>query len=266
MTAPVILARGLCKSYGSAQILKDISLEVRPGEVVGIIGPSGAGKSTLLRCFNQLEQPDSGDLFVNGEIAGYQLRGGALHELPDAQIARQRAHTGMVFQRFNLFPHKTAIENVALGPIVVRKTPRTQAETQAKELLARVGLAGLEQRYPAQLSGGQQQRVAIARALAMEPSVLLFDEPTSALDTELVGEVLDAMKQLAATGQTMLVVTHELAFARAVCDRIVFMEAGRVVEIGTPEQIFSRPQQPRTREFVQRSTQSVPHPTQQVTA
>jgi polar amino acid transport system ATP-binding protein len=264
VTAPVILARKLCKSYGSARILKDISLEVRPGEVVGIIGPSGAGKSTLLRCFNQLERPDSGDLFVNGEIGGYSLRGGVLHELTDAEVAKQRAHTGMVFQRFNLFPHKTAMENVTLGPIVVKGTPRARAEAQGRELLARVGLRGLEQRYPAQLSGGQQQRVAIARALAMEPSVLLFDEPTSALDTELVGEVLDAMKQLAASGQTMLVVTHELSFARGVCDRIVFMEAGRIVEVGDAQQIFLNPRQQRTREFVQRSSQSTPH--EQVTA
>jgi polar amino acid transport system ATP-binding protein len=254
MSTPIILARKLCKSYGSARILQDISLEVHPGEVIGIIGPSGAGKSTLLRCFNQLEQPDSGDLFVNGEIAGYLLRGAALHELSDAQVARQRSHTGMVFQRFNLFPHKTVLDNVMLGPVVVRKLPRGQAEARARELLARVGLRGFERRYPSQLSGGQQQRVAIARALAMEPSVLLFDEPTSALDTELVGEVLDAMKALAASGQTMLVVTHELAFAHAVCNRIVFMAAGRIVEIGTPRQIFSSPREQRTREFVQRGT------------
>lgn len=250
MSVPIIVARKICKSYGSARILRDVSLEVRTGEVVGIIGPSGAGKSTLLRCLNQLEKADSGDLFVNGEIAGYRLRDGVLHELRDADVARQRALTGMVFQRFNLFPHKTVIDNITLGPIVVKKVPRAQAQAHACELLTRVGLRGFEKRFPAQLSGGQQQRVAIARALAMEPAVLLFDEPTSALDTELVGEVLDAIKQLAASGQTMLVVTHELAFARAVCDRIVFMEAGRVVEIGPPAQIFGRAQQERTREFV----------------
>ncbi len=255
---PVVLARGLNKHYGAVQVLRDVSLAVMPGEVIAIIGPSGAGKSTLLRCLNQLERPDSGDLYVNGEIAGYRRHRGELEELDDAQVARQRALTGMVFQRFNLFPHKTALDNVCLGPIVVGKEPREAAEAHGRELLARVGLAGFEQRFPSQLSGGQQQRVAIARALAMKPEVLLFDEPTSALDGELVGEVLEAMRKLAAAGQTMLVVTHELAFAEAVCDRVVFMEGGRVIETGTPASIFGSPAQARTREFIQRARRAEP--------
>ncbi|MDM0071610.1 amino acid ABC transporter ATP-binding protein [Variovorax sp. J31P207] len=253
----VVIARNVCKRYGATEVLKDVSLEVAQGEVLGIIGPSGAGKSTLLRCLNQLEGIDSGDLYVNGEFAGYRVGSDAFHQLPDAEVARQRAATGMVFQRFNLFAHKTVLDNVTLGPIVVRKATRRAAEAHAVELLAQVGLGGFEARYPSQLSGGQQQRVAIARALAMQPTVLLFDEPTSALDSELVGEVLDVMRDLAASGQTMLVVTHELAFARAVCSRIAFMEAGRIVEVGTPQQIFNQPLMQRTREFVQRATSPV---------
>jgi len=254
----VILARSLNKRYGNVQVLQNVSLDVMPGEVVAIIGPSGAGKSTLLRCLNQLERPDSGDLYVNGEIAGFRLHRGELEELDDAQVARQRALTGMVFQRFNLFPHKTALDNVCLGPIVVGKESSEAAQARGRELLARVGLAGFEGRFPSQLSGGQQQRVAIARALAMRPKVLLFDEPTSALDSELVGEVLEAMRELAAANQTMLVVTHELAFAEAVCDRVVFMEGGRVIETGTPATIFGSPRQARTREFIQRARRAEP--------
>ncbi len=255
----VVIARQLCKRYGTTQVLSDVSLDVAQGEVLGIIGPSGSGKSTLLRCINQLEGVDSGELYVNGEFAGYRAGKDALHQLPDAEVARQRSATGMVFQRFNLFAHKTVLDNVTLGPMVVRRMLRREAEAHAAELLAQVGLRGFEQRYPSQLSGGQQQRVAIARALAMRPKVLLFDEPTSALDSELVGEVLDVMKALAASGQTMLVVTHELAFARAVCSRIAFMEAGRIVEVGTPHQIFNNPVQARTRAFVQRA--ATPEPT-----
>ncbi|CAN5519799.1 amino acid ABC transporter ATP-binding protein [soil metagenome] len=252
--SPVVIARQLCKRYGTTQVLTDVSMDVTQGEVLGIIGPSGAGKSTFLRCINQLEGVDSGELYVDGEFAGYRAGKAALYQLTDAEVARQRSATGMVFQRFNLFAHKTVLDNVTLGPMVVRNAPRRDAEAHAVELLAQVGLRGFERRYPSQLSGGQQQRVAIARALAMRPKVLLFDEPTSALDSELVGEVLDVMKALAASGQTMLVVTHELAFARAVCSRIAFMEAGRIVEIGTPQQIFHHPLQARTRAFVQRES------------
>ncbi|MCA0425728.1 MAG: amino acid ABC transporter ATP-binding protein, partial [Proteobacteria bacterium] len=216
---PAILARNVRKSFGPVEVLRGISLEVQPGEVFGMIGPSGSGKSTFLRCLNSLERVNDGDLYVNGEFVGYRLEGGRLCELNDQELSRQRMRTGMVFQRFNLFAHMTALENVTCGPMVVQGLGREEAGRQARELLDQVGLNGLYDRYPVQLSGGQQQRVAIARAMAMNPDILLFDEPTSALDPELVDEVLETIKALAKQGRTMVVVTHELAFARDVCDR-----------------------------------------------
>ena len=255
---PIALARDIHKSFGDVQVLRGVSLEIQPGEVFGIVGPSGSGKSTFLRCFNQLETIDRGELFVNGEVAGYALRDGKLYQHADRQIAEQRSRVGMVFQKFNLFPHMTALQNVASGPTIVKGVDKATAEAQARRLLDRVGLAGFYDRYPMQLSGGQQQRVAIARAIAMEPTLLLLDEPTSALDSELVGEVLAVMKDLAAEGRTMVLVTHELAFAQEVCDRVAFMEDGRVVECGPPEQLFGNPQQARTREFLQRLHRPAP--------
>ncbi|VTU45450.1 amino acid ABC transporter ATP-binding protein [Variovorax sp. PBL-E5] len=249
---PIAVARDVWKSFGDVQVLRGISLEMQAGEVFGIVGPSGSGKSTFLRCFNQLETIDRGELFVNGEVVGYALRDGKLYQHGDRKIAAQRSQVGMVFQKFNLFPHMTVLENVASGPVIVKGTERSKAEAQARRLLDRVGLASFCDRYPSQLSGGQQQRVAIARAIAMEPTMLLLDEPTSALDSELVGEVLAVMKDLAAEGRTMILVTHELAFAREVCDRVAFMEDGCVVECGPPEQLFGNPRQSRTREFLQR--------------
>lgn len=245
-----ILARNLKKSFGAVEVLKGVSLDVAVGEVFGIIGPSGSGKSTLLRCLNSLETIDDGDLYVNGEFVGYRYRDGALRALNDKELAAQRRQTGMVFQRFNLFSHMTALENVACGLRVVRGVDRREAEAVGRELLDQVGLAGLYQRYPAQLSGGQQQRVAIARAMAMQPSVLLFDEPTSALDPERVDEVLETIRRLAGQGRTMVVVTHELAFAREVCDRVAFMENGQLIECAPAAQLFSRPTHPRTRHFL----------------
>lgn len=248
----IALARNVWKSFGNVEVLRGVSVEVKKGEVFGIIGPSGSGKSTLLRCFNQLETIDRGDLFVNGEVVGYQLREGKLYEHTDRQLAAQRSRVGMVFQKFNLFPHMTALDNVASGPRIIKNAESASAAQLARSLLDRVGLADLYDRYPSQLSGGQQQRVAIARALAMEPTMLLLDEPTSALDPELVGEVLEVLKDLAAEGRTMMVVTHELNFAREVCDRIAFMDYGVIVECGSPAEIFDNPTHPRTREFLQR--------------
>ena len=255
---PAVLARDLRKSFGSVEVLRGISLEVKPGEVFGIIGPSGSGKSTFLRCLNSLETVDSGDLYVNGEFVGHRFRDGRLHELSDRELSAQRMRTGMVFQRFNLFAHMTALENVVRGPVVVKKTPRTQAEAEGRRLLDLVGLKGLYERYPVQLSGGQQQRVAIARAMAMQPDILLFDEPTSALDPELVDEVLETIRQLARDGRTMVVVTHELAFARDVCDRVAFMEQGQLVECAPAAELFANPQMPRTRDFLQRLNSTNP--------
>ncbi|MHB9842293.1 amino acid ABC transporter ATP-binding protein [Paraburkholderia terrae] len=247
---PIVRAVDVRKSYGEFRALQGITLDVARGEVLCVIGPSGSGKSTFLRCINQLEQISDGALWVNGELAGYRREGSKLYELSERQVARQRLSTGMVFQRFNLFPHKTALENVIEGPVQVLKRRRAEAEEEARALLARVGLAHKCDAFPVELSGGQQQRVAIARALAMHPQLMLFDEPTSALDPELVGEVLAVMRDLAKSGMTMIVVTHELGFAREVANRVLFMDQGQVVETGTPEQVFSNPQQARTRDFI----------------
>lgn len=240
----------ISKSFGGVKVLKGINMEVARGEVVCILGPSGSGKSTLLRCINHLESIDGGFLEVDGDFVGYRRNGKQLHERSSKAIAEQRSHIGMVFQRFNLFPHKTALENVAIGPMVVRGTRKEDAETRARELLERVGLGHRLGAYPSQLSGGQQQRVAIARALAQRPKLMLFDEPTSALDPELVGEVLAVMKELALSGMTMIVVTHEINFARDVADRIVFMDEGYVVEEGRPAAILDAPREARTKAFL----------------
>jgi polar amino acid transport system ATP-binding protein len=238
------------KRFGPIQALEDVTLDVQAGEVVCIIGPSGSGKTTFLRCINQLERIDSGALWLNGELTGYRRVGEVLHPLSEKEIARQRRATGMVFQRFNLFPHMTALENVTEGPIQVLKQKPGEAKDAAMALLERVGLANKANAYPAELSGGQQQRIAIARSLAMRPSLMLFDEPTSALDPELVGEVLTVMRALARSGMTMIVVTHELGFARDVSDRVVFMDEGRVIEAESPETLMSNPREARTRDFL----------------
>jgi ABC-type polar amino acid transport system ATPase subunit len=240
------------KHFGHNHVLRGVSLDVDKAEVVCIIGPSGSGKSTLLRCINHLEVPTSGRIYIDGMLA-YQEhgRGGALRPHRHRQIAAVRAKVGMVFQQFNLFPHRTALQNVMEGPVYVKRMNRQEAAQLARQLLARVGLAEKADQYPEELSGGQQQRVAIARALAMEPKVMLFDEATSALDPELVNEVLDVMRKLAAQGMTMVVVTHEMAFARQVADRVVFMDAGQIVEMGDPATVFNAPQHRRTRDFLQ---------------
>jgi len=248
--SPMVRIAAVDKHYGDYQALRHIDLEVRAGEVLCIIGPSGSGKSTLLRCINQLESIDAGAIWVDGELIGHRVVGQTLHPLDDAQVAAQRRKVGMVFQRFNLFAHMTVLQNVIEGPVTVQRRPRAEAVRKARELLGRVGLADRQNHYPSELSGGQQQRVAIARALAMQPQLLLFDEPTSALDPELVGEVLAVMRDLAASGMTMVVVTHELGFAREVADRVVFMDAGAVVEQGTAAAVLTAPQHPRTREFI----------------
>ncbi|WP_414157989.1 amino acid ABC transporter ATP-binding protein [Pseudomonas sp. BNK-45] len=249
----IIEARDLHKSFGALQILKGISLSVRRGEVVVLIGASGSGKTTFIRCINLLEQIQSGLIRVNGRAMGYRERvDGSLVRDSERNIARQRRDIGMVFQRFNLFPHMTALENIIEAPIQVLGVPRAEAVEQARALLARVGLADKAGHYPSMLSGGQQQRVAIARALAMKPQAMLFDEPTSALDPETVGEVLQVMKQLAQEGMTMVVVTHEMGFAREVADRVVVLDQGELIEQGPPEQIFSRPSHPRTQAFLSR--------------
>jgi polar amino acid transport system ATP-binding protein len=246
----MVHAEGVSKSYGSHEVLKSISLEVMPGEVLCLVGPSGSGKSTFLRCINHLEQVNAGRLAVDGKLVGYREQGDKLYELKPKDAAKQRRDIGMVFQRFNLFPHMTALENVMEAPVRVKGVPKAQARARALELLARVGLAERADYYPAHLSGGQQQRVAIARALAMDPKLMLFDEPTSALDPELVGEVLDVMKGLAASGMTMIVVTHEMGFAREVADKLVFMDGGVVVESGDPREVLSNPQHDRTKAFL----------------
>jgi polar amino acid transport system ATP-binding protein len=247
---PMVKAEEVHKAFGQVEVLRGIDLEVAPREVMCIIGPSGGGKSTFLRCINHLEQIDAGRLYVDGQLVGYNERGGKLHEMPTKQIAAQRRDIGMVFQRFNLFPHMTALENVMVGPIRVKRVPKDDARARALQLLDRVGLSDKPDVYPAQLSGGQQQRVAIARALAMDPRLMLFDEPTSALDPELVGEVLAVMKDLALSGMTMIVVTHEIGFAREVGDQLVFMSSGVVVEAGPPKDVLSSPQHQRTKDFL----------------
>ncbi|TCC30537.1 amino acid ABC transporter ATP-binding protein [Kribbella sindirgiensis] len=252
MSTAVLQARGVRKSFGHTEVLSGIDLDVTPGETVVVLGPSGSGKSTFLRCINLLESLDAGRITVDGRDVGYDVRNGRLHELSPNEIARRRRDIGMVFQQFNLFPHMTALENIVEAPIAVLGEGRREATARAVELLAEVGLAGREKAYPRQLSGGQQQRVAIARALAMRPKLMLFDEPTSALDPELVGEVLATMKRLASAGLTMVVVTHEISFAREAADRVVFMDAGQVVEQGTPEQVIDNPQHERTRAFLSR--------------
>src|SRR5579862_780455 len=246
----VVECHAVSKSFGSLQVLKGVDLRVRESEVLCILGPSGAGKSTLLRCINHLEGIDGGWIKVAGQIMGYELKGGKLHELPERIIRQQRALCGMVFQHFNLFPHFTALDNVMVGPVELQKQPRGQVEKRARALLDRVGLGSKATEYPSRLSGGQQQRVAIARALAMEPKVLLFDEPTSALDPEVVGDVLAVMLELAREGRTMIVVAHEVGFAREAADRAAFMFDGRITEIGAARTVLEKPTETRTAEFL----------------
>lgn len=247
---PMIQAVDVWKNFGNLDVLKGIDLEVAPGEVACLIGPSGSGKSTLLRCVNHLEKVNAGRLYVDGELIGYHERGGVLHEMSERDAAKQRRDIGMVFQNFNLFGHRTVLDNIIEAPVHVKGQPVDQAKARARELLDMVGLASKADAYPIQLSGGQQQRVAIARAVAMDPKLMLFDEPTSALDPELVGEVLRVMRDLADGGMTMLVVTHELAFAREVADKVAFMDGGQIVEYGTPQEVLDHPQHERTRAFV----------------
>jgi polar amino acid transport system ATP-binding protein len=246
----MVKAEAVHKSFGRLEVLRGIDLEVTRGEVMCVLGPSGSGKSTFLRCINHLEKINAGRLSVDGELVGYREAGGKLYELRENEVARKRAEIGMVFQHFNLFPHMTALENVALGPIRVKGMPRSDARNRGQQLLNQVGLGDKLDTYPVALSGGQQQRVAIARALAMEPKLMLFDEPTSALDPELVGDVLDAMRQLARDGMTMIVVTHEMGFAREVADQVVFMDEGVVVESGPPAAVLGSPRHERTRAFL----------------
>ena len=247
---PLVAVRSVSKAFGEFQALNNVSLDVQFGQVVCLIGASGSGKTTFLRCINQLVTIDTGAIWVDGELLGKRLMGGRLHVMTAAQIAHQRMKTGMVFQRFNLFPHMTALQNVMEGPVQVQRRKAAEVDREAKDLLARVGLADKTGNYPAQLSGGQQQRVAIARALAMKPMLMLFDEPTSALDPELVGEVLAVMKELASSGMTMLVVTHELGFAKEVADEIVYLDRGQIVEAGPPSQVLGSPVEARTQAFL----------------
>ncbi|AHK34485.1 ectoine/hydroxyectoine ABC transporter ATP-binding protein EhuA [Rhodococcus sp. SC4] len=249
---PMISARSISKHYGHQQVLKDVSLDVAKGEVCCLIGPSGAGKSTLLRCVNHLEHLDGGRLMVDGETVGYRERGGKLREMKGRDVAKQRAKIGMVFQHFNLYPHLTAEQNVSLAPLTVHGKEKGAARARSVELLERVGLGSKTGKYPRQLSGGEQQRVAIARALAIDPKLILFDEPTSALDPELVGEVLSVIRDVADEGMTLLVVTHEIAFAREVANRVVFMDGGTIVEQGSPEEVTLRPRAERTKAFLER--------------
>jgi polar amino acid transport system ATP-binding protein len=248
--AEMVRADNIHKAYGSLEVLKGVDLVVKPGEVCCVLGPSGSGKSTFLRCINHLEKINAGRIFVDGELMGYQERNGKLHEMGEKDVARQRRSIGMVFQRFNLFPHMTVLQNVMEAPCRVKGESKAEVRDRAESLLERVGLADKTAGYPSQLSGGQQQRVAIARALAMRPKLMLFDEPTSALDPELVGEVLDVMKDLARDGMTMVVVTHEIGFAREVGDNLIFMDGGVVVEEGDPREVIANPQQERTKAFL----------------
>ncbi|SFS11819.1 amino acid ABC transporter ATP-binding protein, PAAT family [Agrococcus baldri] len=252
MTAPLVEIMGVRKSYGDLDVLKGIDLEVQEGQVVCLIGPSGGGKSTLLRCVNHLERVDQGAIKVAGEVVGYRWQNNSLHEMRSSQVCKQRAKIGMVFQQFNLFAHKTVLQNVTMGPIKLLGLSKDEAIERARTLLDHVGLLDKQSAYPSQLSGGQSQRVAIARALAMEPRLMLFDEPTSALDPELVGDVLSVMRDLVSQGMTMLVVTHEMGFARDAADSVAFMAGGEIVEHGTPEQVLGNPQRERTRSFLSR--------------
>ncbi len=246
----MVEAQAVHKSFGRLEVLRGITMQVAPREVMCLIGPSGSGKSTFLRCINHLEKIDAGRLFVDGELVGYQQRGDKLYELRDSEVCRKRSEIGMVFQRFNLFPHMTALENVIEAPLRVKHESTAVAVARGRKLLDRVGLGDKVDVHPNQLSGGQQQRVAIARALAMEPKLMLFDEPTSALDPELVGEVLDVMRDLAQSGMTMVVVTHEMSFAREVGDTLLFMDGGVIVEVGTPREMLANPHHERTRSFL----------------
>jgi polar amino acid transport system ATP-binding protein len=249
MIEPALRVEGVRKSYGQVEVLKGINMQVKPGEVACLVGPSGSGKSTFLRCINHLEKINSGRLYVHGELVGYQEKKGRMYELTDREVCRKRAEIGMVFQNFNLFQHMTVLENIIEAPTRVLKISKEEAVTHARELLEMVGLSGREDSLPKQLSGGQQQRVAITRALAMRPKLMLFDEPTSALDPELVGEVLTAMQDLANSGMTMIVVTHEMGFARKVADTVAFMDAGLIVESGPPDELLDNPQNERTKSF-----------------
>ena len=249
-TPPMVLSEQVHKWFGRVEVLKGIDLEVSQGEVMCIVGPSGSGKSTFLRCINHLERIDAGRLSVQGQLVGYRERGGKLYEMRESEVAHQRLNIGMVFQRFNLFPHMTALQNVVEAPVRAKGEAKAVVKERAQALLERVGLGDRGDAYPSQLSGGQQQRVAIARALCMQPSLMLFDEPTSALDPELVGEVLEVMRQLATEGMTMVVVTHEMGFAREVGDSLVFMDDGVVVEAGDPREVLTNPQHQRTQAFL----------------
>ncbi|MGO2612596.1 amino acid ABC transporter ATP-binding protein [Corynebacterium flavescens] len=250
MSTPMISAQNVHKSFGDLEVLKGINIEVERGEVACLLGPSGSGKSTFLRCVNHLDKVTGGRLYVDGQLIGYREKDGVLYEVSEKEAAAQRADIGMVFQSFNLFPHRTVLDNIIEAPVHVKKVPVAKAKAHAMELLERVGLAHKRDAYPIQLSGGQQQRVAIARAVAMDPKLMLFDEPTSALDPELVGEVLRVMRDLAADGMTMLVVTHEMGFAREVADKVFFMDSGVVVEQGTPQQVLDNPRHERTKAFL----------------
>ncbi|AQT80316.1 ectoine/hydroxyectoine ABC transporter ATP-binding protein EhuA [Mycolicibacterium litorale] len=247
---PMVRAERVCKDFGALSVLKGVTLSVQRGQVLVLVGPSGSGKSTFLRCINHLENVSAGRLYVDGELVGYRERGDKLYEMAPRDAAKQRRDIGMVFQHFNLFPHRTALENIIESPIHVKKVKKSVAVERARDLLSQVGLSDKADAYPAQLSGGQQQRVAIARALAMDPKLMLFDEPTSALDPELVGEVLAVMKKLASEGMTMVVVTHEMGFAREVADQLVFMDGGVIVESGAPREVLSNPQHDRTKAFL----------------
>jgi polar amino acid transport system ATP-binding protein len=246
----MVKAESVCKNFGALNVLKGVTLEIGRGQVLVLVGPSGSGKSTFLRCINHLEQVNAGRLYVDGDLIGYRERGAKLHEMPPREAAKQRRDIGMVFQHFNLFPHRTALDNIIEAPIHVKGMKKAAAVARGQELLEQVGMAEKATAYPAQLSGGQQQRVAIARALAMDPKLMLFDEPTSALDPELVGEVLGVMKKLASEGMTMVVVTHEMGFAREVADQLVFMDAGVIVERGNPREVLSNPKHERTKAFL----------------
>ena len=249
MIEPALRVEGVRKSYGHVEVLKGIDMQVKPGEVACLVGPSGSGKSTFLRCINHLEKINSGRLYVDGELVGYKEKKRRLYELTDREVCRKRAEIGMVFQNFNLFQHMSVLENIIEAPTRVLKISKEAAIVHARELLELVGLSGREESFPKELSGGQQQRVAITRALAMRPKLMLFDEPTSALDPELVGEVLTAMQDLANSGMTMIVVTHEMGFARKVADTVTFMDAGLIVESGPPDEVLDNPQHERTKSF-----------------